>query len=134
MASCTSVASISTKSAAAVAAAGRSASAAESCYAEKVYDEEMEMRADCVDWTHGAIAVVATELRDAATVWYDATASRDAATALFPCGSYSVVVAYAAAGGLLPQRKKSTLGRRAGDRRVARDFRMRNRAVTCLYD
>jgi len=114
--------------------ADKSASVAESCCAEKVYDEEMEMRADCVDWTRGAIAVVATELHDAATAWRGATASHDAATALFPRGSRSVV-AYVAANDSPPRRKRSTLGRRARAA-VARDFRMRNRVsvVTRLYD
>lgn len=126
MASCTSVASTSTKPA--VAAAGRSASVAESCCVEKVYDEEMEMHAGCVDWIREAIAAAATELRDA-------TASRDAATALFPHGSRSMVVAYAAASGLLLRRKRSMLKHRAWVA-VARDFRMRNRAnvATRLYD
>lgn len=113
--------------------AGKSASAVESCCAEKVYDEETEMRADCVDWTRGAIAVVATELHDAATAWHDATASHDAATELFPRGSRSVV-ACVAASGLPPRRKRSTLGRRA--KAAARDLHMRNRVsvVTHLYD
>lgn len=114
--------------------ADKSASAAESCCAAKVYDEETEMRADCVDWTRGAIAVVATGSRDAATAWRGATASHDAATALFPRGSHSVV-AYVAASDSPPRRKRSTWGRRARAA-VARDFRMRNRAsvVTRLYD
>lgn len=130
MTSCTSAALTSMKPAVVV-AADRSASAAGSCCAAKAYDEEMEMRADCVDWTRGAIAAAATELRDAATAWHDATASRDAATALFLHGIRSAVAAYAAANGLPPRRKRSTLERRAG---VARDFRTRNRAVKHLYD
>lgn len=110
------------------AVADRSASAVESCCAEKVYDEATETRADCVDWRRGATAA-------AATAWYGATASRDAATALFLRGSRSVVVAYVAASGSLSRRKRSRLGRRARTA-VARDFHTRNRAsaVTRLYD